>query len=113
MWKYIVEPGSPQMMGTRLYAGKLRPKNKLGICNPNYVSTATPVVHKLLIVTLVHTLPVLIGIWIIITKLKDYGRNYVKRFQNAGGKIEKNEMGGACGTYGGGERCAQGFGRQA
>ena len=22
-----------------------------------------------------------------------------------GGKIEKNEMGGACGTYGGGERC--------
>ena len=26
----------------------------------------------------------------------------------AGGKIEKNEMGGACGTYGGWERCAQG-----
>ena len=26
----------------------------------------------------------------------------------AGGKIEKNEMGGALGTYGGGERCAQG-----
>ena len=26
-----------------------------------------------------------------------------------GGKIEKNEMGGACGTYGGRERCAQGF----
>jgi hypothetical protein len=25
----------------------------------------------------------------------------------AGGKIEKNEMGGACGVYGGGERCAQ------
>ena len=24
----------------------------------------------------------------------------------AGGKIEKNEMGGACGAYGGGERCA-------
>ena len=23
-------------------------------------------------------------------------------------KIEKNEMGGACGSYGGGERCAQG-----
>ena len=23
-------------------------------------------------------------------------------------KIEKNEMGGACGAYGGGERCAQG-----
>jgi len=27
-----------------------------------------------------------------------------------GGKIEKNEMGGACGTYGGGKRCAQGSG---
>ena len=26
----------------------------------------------------------------------------------AGGKIEKNEMGGACDAYGGGERCAQG-----
>ena len=26
----------------------------------------------------------------------------------AGGKIEKNEMGGACGAYGGGEKCAQG-----
>ena len=25
-------------------------------------------------------------------------------------KIEKNEMGGACGTYGGRERCAWGFG---
>ena len=24
--------------------------------------------------------------------------------------IEKNEMGGACGTYGRGEKCAQGFG---
>jgi hypothetical protein len=28
----------------------------------------------------------------------------------AGGKIEKNEMGGVCGVYGGGERCAQGVG---
>jgi hypothetical protein len=28
----------------------------------------------------------------------------------AGDKIEKNEMGWACGTYGGRERCAQGFG---
>jgi hypothetical protein len=27
-----------------------------------------------------------------------------------GGKIEKNEMGVACGAYGGGERCAQGSG---
>jgi len=25
-------------------------------------------------------------------------------------EIKKNEMGGACGTYGGGERCVQGFG---
>jgi len=31
----------------------------------------------------------------------------------AGGKIEKNEMGGACGTCGGGERCAQGSGGEA
>jgi hypothetical protein len=29
-----------------------------------------------------------------------------------GGKIEKNEMGGACGAYGGGERCAQGSGAE-
>jgi hypothetical protein len=28
----------------------------------------------------------------------------------AGGKIKKNEMGWACGAYGGGESCAQGFG---
>ena len=28
----------------------------------------------------------------------------------AGGKIEKNEMGGACGACGGGERCTQGSG---
>jgi len=25
-------------------------------------------------------------------------------------RIEKNEMGGACGAYGGGEKCAQGSG---
>jgi hypothetical protein len=31
----------------------------------------------------------------------------------AGGKIKKNEMGRACGVYGGGERCAQGFGGEA
>ena len=30
----------------------------------------------------------------------------------AGDKIEKNEMGGACGRYEGRERCAQGFGGQ-
>jgi hypothetical protein len=28
----------------------------------------------------------------------------------AGDKIEKNEMGGACSTYGGRERCVQGLG---
>jgi hypothetical protein len=62
MWKYIVQPGSPHMMGMRLYAGKVRPKNKLGICNPNYFSTATMVAQKLLIVTFIGTLPVLLGI---------------------------------------------------
>jgi hypothetical protein len=31
----------------------------------------------------------------------------------AGGKIKKNEMGRVCGAYGGGERCAQGFGGEA
>jgi hypothetical protein len=31
----------------------------------------------------------------------------------AGGKIEKNEMGGACGEYEGGERCAQGVGGES
>jgi hypothetical protein len=28
----------------------------------------------------------------------------------AGGKIEKNEMGGSCDAYGEGERCTQGIG---
>ena len=27
-------------------------------------------------------------------------------------KIKKNVMGGACSTYGGGERCIQGFGEE-
>jgi hypothetical protein len=31
----------------------------------------------------------------------------------AGGKTKKNEVGWACGAYGGGERCAQGFGGEA
>jgi hypothetical protein len=31
----------------------------------------------------------------------------------AGGKIKKNEMGRACGAYGGGGRRAQGFGGEA
>jgi hypothetical protein len=39
-----------------------------------------------------------------------------ENFSNASfvvGKMEKNEMGWACGAYGGGERCAQGFGGEA
>ena len=35
---------------------------------------------------------------------------YVYNDSIVGGKIEKNEMGGACGAYGGGERFAQGSG---
>jgi len=31
----------------------------------------------------------------------------------AGGKTGKNEMGGACGTYGGGDRCVQCSGGEA
>ena len=45
------------------------------------------------------------------------GENYIMRslwilFPTqycAGGKIEKNDVGGACGAFGGGERCAQGY----
>ena len=33
--------------------------------------------------------------------------SFPSNFYCAGGKIEKNEVGGACGEYGGGERCAQ------
>jgi hypothetical protein len=29
---------------------------------------------------------------------------------HSGDQIKKNEVGGACSTYGGGERCVQGFG---
>ena len=44
-----------------------------------------------------------------LTVLKNLGsRGWVKYC--AGDKIEKNEMGGVFGTYGGRERCAQGFG---
>ena len=43
----------------------------------------------------------------IATKEKIKVNMSVKLFFN---KIEKNEMGGACGTYGGRERYAQGFG---
>ena len=34
----------------------------------------------------------------------------MKDFLSNNTSIEKNEMGGACGAYGGGERCAQGSG---
>jgi hypothetical protein len=33
--------------------------------------------------------------------------------QYCAGKIKKNEMSWACGAYGGGVRCAQGFGGEA
>jgi hypothetical protein len=39
--------------------------------------------------------------------------NYMTSQSRPGGKIKKNEMGWACGTYGGGERCAQGVGGEA
>jgi len=40
-----------------------------------------------------------------------HGQTHVKFTQYClGDKIEKNEMGGACSTYGGKERCIQGFG---
>ena len=32
------------------------------------------------------------------------------KYRILNGKLQKNEMGGACGVYGGGERCAQGSG---
>jgi hypothetical protein len=38
---------------------------------------------------------------------------YITRLASNGGKIKKNEMGWACGTYGRGERCAQGVGGEA
>ena len=51
-------------------------------------------------------------------EVRGNGENYIMRSlviciltqYCAGGKIEKNEMGGTCGAYGGGERCAQGSG---
>ena len=36
--------------------------------------------------------------------------NPLLRKRSGVNKIYKNEMGGACGSYGGRERCAQGFG---
>ena len=42
---------------------------------------------------------------ICLTTQEKHGKKYC-----AGGKIEKHEMGGACGAYGGGERGAQGSG---
>jgi hypothetical protein len=43
-------------------------------------------------------------------KAKQNFSKYYYHIHCAGGKIEKNEMGGACGAYGGGESCAHGFG---
>ena len=42
----------------------------------------------------------------------DKGRSVLLTQNCAGGKIENNEMGGVCGAYGGGERCAQGSGEE-
>jgi hypothetical protein len=42
-----------------------------------------------------------------------YSLPYIVNIVNTNiGKIEKNEMGGACGAYGGGERCGQGSGAE-
>ena len=43
-------------------------------------------------------------------KLHNEELNDVYSSPSIGDKIEKNEMGGACGTYGGRKRCTQGFG---
>jgi hypothetical protein len=43
----------------------------------------------------------------------DVGSFHARLFGVVYFAIEKNEMGGACGTYGGGERCAQGVGVEA
>jgi len=51
-----------------------------------------------------------------ILRLRKFGEPINKALRDmvteycAGGKIEENEMGGACGAYGGGERGAQGSG---
>ena len=43
-------------------------------------------------------------------RLQGNGKNYIRKSLGifTPYPIEKNEVGGACGTYGGGERCAQG-----
>jgi hypothetical protein len=51
-------------------------------------------------------------------RLQGYGEDYITRSfmicaphkYYSGDQIKKIEMGGACGTYGGQERCRQGFG---
>ena len=42
------------------------------------------------------------------TTRRNIPRGFLPTQYCAGGKIEKNEVGGACGAHGGGERCAQG-----
>jgi hypothetical protein len=39
-----------------------------------------------------------------------YGVIYLYITKYSGNQIEKNELGGACSTYGGEERCIEGFG---
>jgi hypothetical protein len=49
----------------------------------------------------------------LLLKLRYFGKEYVTNQYCAGGKIEKNEMGRACGAYGERERGAQGLGGEA
>jgi hypothetical protein len=44
------------------------------------------------------------GIWTWVLKVK---RSVLLTHYSAGDKIEKNEMGGVCSAYGGGERCVR------
>ena len=54
-------------------------------------------------------------------KKKEAGENCIIRSlfivflskYNSGDQIKEDEMGGACGTYGGDEKCIQGFGEEA
>ena len=44
--------------------------------------------------------------------LQENGEDYIKRSLIVCDQIKKNEIGGACSTYGGGGRFIQGFGRE-